>query len=73
MPSCSLSDLNASLCVGEWNGDGFIICLKFDVSFLNVTKMGEKSKNSDGIATKEMIVKLKRECFWEEAQRFVFN
>jgi hypothetical protein len=35
--------------------------------------MGEKSKNSDGIATKEMIVKLKRECFWEEAQRFVFN
>ena len=73
MPSCSLSDLNASLCVGEWNGVGFIICLKFDVSFLNVTKMGEKSKNSDGIATKEMIVKLKRECFWEEAQRFVFN
>lgn len=73
MPSCSLSDLNSSLCVGEWNGDGFIIRLKFDVSFLNVTKMGEKSKNSDGIATKEMIVKLKRECFWEEAQRFVFN
>jgi len=73
MPSCSLSDLNASLCVGEWNGDGFLIRLKFDVSFLNVTKMGEKSKNSDGIATKEMIVKLKRECFWEEAQRFVFN
>jgi len=73
MPSCSLSDLNASLCVGEWNGNGLIICLKFDVSFLNVTKMGEKSKNSDAIATEEMIVKLKRECFWEEAQRFVFN
>jgi hypothetical protein len=53
MPSCSLSDLNASLCVGEWNGDGFIIRLKFDVSFLKRHKDGEKSKNSNGIATKK--------------------
>jgi len=60
MPSCSLSDLNASLCVDEWNWDGFIICLKFDVSFLDVTKMGEKSEYSDGITTKEVIVKLEK-------------
>jgi hypothetical protein len=72
MPSCSLSDLNASLCVGEWNGDGFIICLKFDVSFLNVTKLGEKSKNSDGIATEEMIVKLKKRVLLGSGSKVCF-
>ena len=63
MPSCSLSDLNASLCVGEWNGDGFIIRLKFDVSFLKRHKDGEKSKNSNGIATKKWLLNLKETAF----------
>jgi hypothetical protein len=40
--------------------------------FQNVTKVGEKSKNSDGIATKGMIVKLKRECFFGRRLKGLF-
>jgi hypothetical protein len=53
MPSCSLSDLKTILSVGEWNGDGFIICLKFDVSLIELHLDGERSTNSDDIATKK--------------------
>jgi hypothetical protein len=51
MPSFSLSDLNASLSIGEWIG--LIMCLKCDASFPKRQKMEGKSKNSDGIATNE--------------------
>jgi hypothetical protein len=44
MPSFSLSDLNASLYVGDWNGTGFIICLKFDASFPKRHKDGREVK-----------------------------